>query len=54
MISLLRKMQWSKGGICLLIAALTAVAFFDVSPILVLLAAAGAGIAAGAVRRRRA
>lgn len=53
MISLLRKMQWSKGGICLLIAALTAVAFFDVSPILVLLAAAGAGIAAGAVRRRR-
>ena len=54
MISLLRKMQWSKGGVCLLIAALTAVAFFDVSPILVLLAAAGAGIAAGAVRRRRA
>ena len=54
MISLLRKMQWSKGGICLLIAALTAVAFFDVSPILVLLAAAGAGIAAGAVRRLRA
>ncbi len=53
MISLLRKMQWSKGGVCLLIAALTAVAFFDVSPILVLLAAAGAGIAAGAVRRRR-
>ena len=36
------------------IAALTAVAFFDVSPILVLLAAAGAGIAAGAVRRLRA
>ena len=54
MISLLRKMQWSKGGICLLIAALTAVAFFDVSPILVLLAAAGACIAAGAVRRLRA
>ena len=54
MISLLRKMQWSKGGVCLLIAALTAVAFFDVSPILVLLAAAGAGIAAGAVRRLRA
>lgn len=54
MISLLRKMQWSKGGICLMLAALTAVAFFDVSPILVLLAAAGAGIAAGAVRRRRA
>ena len=53
MISLIRKMQWSKGGVCLLIAALTAVAFFDVSPILVLLAAAGAGIAAGAVRRRR-